>query len=65
MTKRKYDYIIMDAITGCFKCERCQRSMKVPLPISIDMFGVMARQFIKEHKTCKRTLMELLNTKQI
>jgi len=60
MTKRKYDYLVMDPVTGGFLCNRCKRSMKLPLPISIDMFGVMAKQFIKEHKLCQATLLEIL-----
>jgi hypothetical protein len=36
-------------------CENCGRAQVIPYPIDIDMYQAMSKQFIKSHKSCKKT----------
>ncbi len=37
------------------RCTHCGEEVKLPMPISINMFTAMSKAFIKDHKSCKPT----------
>ena len=34
------------------KCTRCGQRVKIPVPLSLDMFVAMGKVFLKEHRVC-------------
>ena len=36
----------------CFHCEHCGNTLKIQMPISIQMFVAMAEVYIREHRRC-------------
>lgn len=50
---RKGDWVVFDAKTQSFFCERCEARYKPALPVPVAMFASMGKEFVKLHKSCQ------------
>lgn len=53
--KRRVTHVRMgdDGAFKTFFCERCGNVMRYVLPMPIDVWVVMANQYVKKHRHCK------------
>jgi hypothetical protein len=51
-TKRKAGHCVMG--NNEMLCTHCGRKQPLPMPMDIDMFAAMAKQFEKSHKNCEK-----------
>lgn len=57
----RYDWIVLkyNVTPNLMLCERCKKTYPIHMPCSIGMAVAMNNQFIKEHKNCSETLVEV------
>lgn len=54
MSKSKTDHIVVDAKKGgAFVCKNCGEEYLPNMPINIDDWLVLSKNFTKRHKACK------------
>jgi len=49
-------WAVLNFETGELECQRCGRTMRIDLPVSVNFFADVAKLFSREHARCCRTV---------